>query len=197
MCHVVIYSDMDTSHAHSAADVAVAVERRPCGQQKRGRIPLHEWERIKAVWGGRCAYCRMEISGEPIIEHVVPVSRGGSTTDPSNVVPACNSCNVAKGPLLLLEWVCRTHGILTRASYVHGVWVRPVREDERLWTNRNLEALPWAPDKNWAWESDDPVDLHWREVHARERAAARELWERTAPGPTRAPLPSSSGGEPA
>lgn len=47
-----------------------------------------------------CTYC-----GDPAtcVDHVVPVSRGGTDED-SNLVAACGPCNSAKGDRLLSEW---------------------------------------------------------------------------------------------
>lgn len=47
-----------------------------------------------------CVYC-----GGPFehVDHVVPTTRGG-TDDPTNLVPACTSCNTSKGDKLLAEW---------------------------------------------------------------------------------------------
>lgn len=50
---------------------------------------------------GCCAYC-----GEPAeltIDHVVPLSRGG-THSVGNLVGACRSCNCSKNASLLIEW---------------------------------------------------------------------------------------------
>jgi hypothetical protein len=49
-----------------------------------------------------CVYCG-EVSGEMHIDHIVPVSRGGSD-DPDNLCVACRSCNLSKGAKLLEEW---------------------------------------------------------------------------------------------
>ncbi len=37
------------------------------------------------------------------VDHVVPLSRGGSDTE-DNVVIACSSCNLSKGSKLLCAW---------------------------------------------------------------------------------------------
>ena len=46
---------------------------------------------------GLCHYCQRKFAFKQLtLDHVVPLSRGG-TTSPGNVVPACRSCNKAKG----------------------------------------------------------------------------------------------------
>jgi 5-methylcytosine-specific restriction endonuclease McrA len=55
---------------------------------------------------GRCYYCDVKFSkGKRAyhVDHVVPLSRGG-TNDPSNLVLACNSCNSSKKDKFLHEW---------------------------------------------------------------------------------------------
>lgn len=46
------------------------------------------------LYGYRCAYCGCERATE--IDHMIPLARGG-TAFPSNIVPACRSCNASKG----------------------------------------------------------------------------------------------------
>lgn len=48
-----------------------------------------------------CAYCGFDESLQ--IDHVVPVSLGG-THEPSNIVPACSSCNSSKNANPVEEW---------------------------------------------------------------------------------------------
>jgi 5-methylcytosine-specific restriction endonuclease McrA len=48
-----------------------------------------------------CKYCKKAC--KPTIEHVVPIARGGRH-EPSNVVPACRSCNSSKCDQLVGEW---------------------------------------------------------------------------------------------
>ena len=69
-----------------------------------------------AVWNmtwGHCFYCGtnyMNPFENMIIEHVVPLFRGG-TNEIENLVPACDGCNEAKGTLLLNEWrIARPYG---------------------------------------------------------------------------------------
>jgi 5-methylcytosine-specific restriction endonuclease McrA len=51
-------------------------------------------------FGGRCAYC-----GGPYesIDHAIPLARGG-THWPSNLRPACMSCNAQKGARTVFEF---------------------------------------------------------------------------------------------
>ena len=59
-------------------------------------------QEVIAAPGGICPYC-----GEPFegghIDHVVPVSRGG-TNDRENLVYCCTSCNLSKHDKTLEEW---------------------------------------------------------------------------------------------
>lgn len=56
-----------------------------------------------AIWkrdGFRCTYCRQSAVEMDIVlevDHVVPVSHGGSDDD-SNLTTACRTCNRKKGP---------------------------------------------------------------------------------------------------
>lgn len=58
--------------------------------QLAARIGLFQW----------CAYC-----GGPVqhIDHVIPLSRGGSNW-PANLVPACAPCNLSKNKRTFREW---------------------------------------------------------------------------------------------
>lgn len=58
---------------------------------------LAEWKRQ----GRECAYCPALATS---LDHVVPVSRGGSNYE-DNLVPACLSCNGSKNGLTLEEWM--------------------------------------------------------------------------------------------
>lgn len=43
-----------------------------------------------------CRYCLSDSGGRLTLDHIVPVSRGG-TNAPSNLVTCCKKCNLAKG----------------------------------------------------------------------------------------------------
>jgi len=49
-----------------------------------------------------CQYCG-QVGGELHCDHVVPLSRGG-TSDPENLVTACPHCNASKSTKTLEEW---------------------------------------------------------------------------------------------
>lgn len=69
-----------------------------------GRGVTHEeWLERLALFGAQCYYCG-ETEGVMTRDHIEPLLKGGAH-DPENLIPACKSCNSAKGPRLLLEWV--------------------------------------------------------------------------------------------
>jgi 5-methylcytosine-specific restriction endonuclease McrA len=51
-------------------------------------------------WGHACAYCGNHATH---LDHVEPLSKGGTDTE-SNIVPACQRCNLSKGAKTLAEW---------------------------------------------------------------------------------------------
>jgi 5-methylcytosine-specific restriction endonuclease McrA len=61
-----------------------------------------QWAEICEVSGHACAYC-LRLGLKLTRDHVEPISRGGRD-EPSNVVPACTSCNSSKGKKLLIIW---------------------------------------------------------------------------------------------
>ena len=56
---------------------------------------------IKYGWGGLCAYCRCNRA--TTLDHLKPKSRGGNSLR-SNLIPACHTCNHAKGSQHWLVW---------------------------------------------------------------------------------------------
>lgn len=75
--------------------------------KRKNRQPLSQ-ERKRDVWsmtGGRCFYCGRNTNpfSTFTVDHIVPVSRGGSS-DLMNLVPCCRTCNIKKGTQLLDEW---------------------------------------------------------------------------------------------
>ncbi len=60
-----------------------------------GNFSAAAWASLKALFGHLCAYCRQRIARLEQ-DHIVPLVRGGLHAA-GNVVPACRSCNAAKG----------------------------------------------------------------------------------------------------
>jgi 5-methylcytosine-specific restriction endonuclease McrA len=94
---------------HSQPDVRV---RYKTHTQKRRALNLnapgtHTPEQIKEQYErqkGRCYYCRCKVAwNNHHVDHVVPLSRGGSN-DISNLVIACQTCNLSKNSKLPHEW---------------------------------------------------------------------------------------------
>lgn len=59
--------------------------------------------RIRADLQDRCGYCGEDLDDGSEIDHITPVSRGGSN-DPSNLTLCCLSCNRTKGDKTLSEY---------------------------------------------------------------------------------------------
>jgi 5-methylcytosine-specific restriction endonuclease McrA len=60
-----------------------------------GHYTPQQWERLKRKYGHRCLCCR-EKDVALTVDHVRPVSRGGSN-DIGNIQPLCFDCNNSKG----------------------------------------------------------------------------------------------------
>lgn len=78
------------------------VKLKPKLKQKEKNIPINRFE-IFARDGFRCCYCGSTPNDgiKLIMEHIIPKSQGGSN-DSSNLITACNGCNVSKGNKMLL-----------------------------------------------------------------------------------------------
>lgn len=61
-----------------------------------------EWNGIVEKYGNKCLCCGCEFSNDvsPTVDHVVPVSLGGSLAV-SNVQPLCGSCNSSKADKII------------------------------------------------------------------------------------------------
>jgi 5-methylcytosine-specific restriction endonuclease McrA len=60
--------------------------------------------RIYEQQKGCCAYCGKPVNDNYHVDHVIPISRGG-TNYPENLAIACPFCNDSKGSKLLSEWI--------------------------------------------------------------------------------------------
>lgn len=66
-----------------------------------GSFDNADWKARLDYYGSKCVYCGCE--GKMTKDHRVPLSRGGSNW-PSNLVPACQSCNSSKGAMTESEY---------------------------------------------------------------------------------------------
>lgn len=78
------------------ADAAVEAERGP--RWITGSLRQEVFNRD----GYRCTYCGTQVE-DPHCDHVIPYSRGGSTTI-DNLTTACRSCNLSKKDRTPEEW---------------------------------------------------------------------------------------------
>lgn len=92
---------------------------------------------LVAKWrrsGVACAYCPGSCE---TIDHVVPLSRGGTNYE-GNLVPCCKRCNSSKSDLLLIEWrLGKPHG----RTICHRPWMSP----EFVSTGRRAKSTPPTP----------------------------------------------------
>ncbi len=77
-------------------------KRRARKSMAGGSFTAYEWNKKILEYAGRCAYCG-DIENNPTQDHVIPISRGGSSKI-DNIVPACKRCNSSKGSKTLQEW---------------------------------------------------------------------------------------------
>lgn len=68
-----------------------------------GSYSAADVERIYRAQRGKCYYCGKSVGNEYHVDHVVPISRGGSNF-PDNLVVSCPSCNCRKSDKLPHEW---------------------------------------------------------------------------------------------
>jgi len=77
--------------------------RRARKRSAPGSYTVADIERQYQAQKGKCYYCGMKVGKQYHIDHVVPLSRGGSNS-PENVVIACPDCNFGKNNKLPHEW---------------------------------------------------------------------------------------------
>lgn len=89
------------AHPEIAAASTARYRARKLGAD--GSHTLAEWTARVAAFGGRCAYCQRH--DRPLErDHVIALVDGG-TNDIGNIVPACRSCNAAKGTRTAAEFI--------------------------------------------------------------------------------------------
>lgn len=74
--------------------------------RKRGAQGNHTAKDVQLQYEaqkGKCYYCKATVGDTYHVDHVIPLSRGGSN-GPENIVIACQVCNQSKGGKLPHEW---------------------------------------------------------------------------------------------
>jgi len=61
-----------------------------------------QWQEMQEAYDHRCVYCGKRAKGHLTQDHLTPLSQGGAHTA-TNIVPACRSCNSAKGNRAVLS----------------------------------------------------------------------------------------------
>lgn len=83
--------------------IRVASQRRRARKQKNGgNFTAQDIKEKFSKQKGQCYYCNCKLD-KYHIDHVIPVSKGGSN-NPDNLVLACPTCNRSKGAKLPHEW---------------------------------------------------------------------------------------------
>jgi 5-methylcytosine-specific restriction endonuclease McrA len=70
-------------------------------KKKRKSATTIDWDRCKAWFGYRCAYCGK--AGKLTKDHIIPRYHGGGDMV-LNLIPACQSCNSSKGKKNVDSW---------------------------------------------------------------------------------------------
>ena len=68
-----------------------------------GSITVLSWKNRINDFQGLCVYCHSFVGNSAHMDHVKPLSRGGTHVI-TNVVPACEFCNKSKGAKNVLDW---------------------------------------------------------------------------------------------
>lgn len=81
-------------------------KKRSAMVQAEGSFTAADILELREMQCDLCAYCGIRLHGEYHIDHIIPLSRGGSNW-PDNLALTCAYCNLSKRNKLLSEWVCR------------------------------------------------------------------------------------------
>ena len=73
-------------------------------KQKARQLRKSRWWHNK-ISSSNCYYCEKKLTkDDATMDHVTPLSQGGSTTK-GNVVVACKGCNTKKKDMTAVEWL--------------------------------------------------------------------------------------------
>jgi 5-methylcytosine-specific restriction endonuclease McrA len=90
-------------HANPEPYVQRANDRRARVRDAEGSYTKADVARIFLLQKGRCAACRISIKVKKHVDHIIPLSRGGSNF-PANIQLLCPPCNHSKGAKHPIAW---------------------------------------------------------------------------------------------
>lgn len=91
------------AYTHSPKGRAAHQNRRAAVNSAEGKHTADDLRLLYELQEERCAYCGITLHGEYHVDHMMPVSRGGSNW-PDNLAVSCEECNLSKGAKTLDEW---------------------------------------------------------------------------------------------
>lgn len=71
------------------------INRKALKRQAEGKHTSADLKRIFEMQRGKCAYCKVSIKNGYHVDHIKPLSKGGSNW-PKNIQLTCESCNLSK-----------------------------------------------------------------------------------------------------
>jgi len=83
---------------------AIRQNRRAMKRNAEGSHTAEDIQRQYKAQKGKCYYCGSKVNNTYHVDHVIPLSRGGSNW-PENLVIACPHCNSSKQDKLPHEWI--------------------------------------------------------------------------------------------
>lgn len=84
----------------------IALYNRTNKNKRKGAAGSHTNDDVAEIYDlqkGRCAYCNKKVRDDYHIDHVVPVSKGG-TNNKDNICISCPTCNLKKHAKLPHDW---------------------------------------------------------------------------------------------
>lgn len=98
--------------------IARVAHRKDQDARADGNYSDSDIARTRAELGDRCRYCDAPLNGGGEIEHLTPISRGG-THWPANITLACFQCNKEKHSKTLEEYLTwrKQRGLPTREQF--------------------------------------------------------------------------------